>query len=55
MISAYTRSAGATDRAYGLQIRRESCRGLFSDVDELQPFALGVLEADPSAIPGNER
>ena len=38
LLSAYYGSPTATDRCYGVAIRRESCRGLFTDVDGLAPF-----------------
>lgn len=49
ILSAYYRSAVATDRAYHARIRQETCRGLFTDVEGLQPWAPGVVDADREA------
>ena len=38
LLAHYYRSGPATDRCYGVAIRRETCRGLFTDVDALAPF-----------------
>ncbi len=41
LLSHYYRGAPATDRCYGVSIRREVCRGLFTDVDGLSPVETG--------------
>lgn len=49
LLSAYYRSAAAADRAYEARIGRETCRGLFTDVEELRPWAPAVEDADREA------
>lgn len=49
LLSTYFRSSEAADRAYGARIRRETCRGLFTDVDGLQPYGPGIADADREA------
>ncbi len=38
LLAHYYRSSEATDRCYGMAIRRETCRGLFTDVEALAPI-----------------
>lgn len=49
LLSTYYRSAEATDRVYGVRIGQETCRGLFTDVDDLQPYAPGIVDGDRDA------
>jgi len=39
VLASYYDSPGAADRAYGVNIRREICRGVFTDVEEIPPYA----------------
>ncbi len=39
LMTHYFRSPEAADRCYGVRIRREICRGLFTDLDGLEPRA----------------
>lgn len=38
VLASYYDSPGAADRAYGVKIRKEVCRGLFTDVEEIPPY-----------------
>lgn len=49
VLSTYYRSTEATDRAYGARIGQETCRGLFTDVEGLQPYGPGISDSDREA------
>lgn len=45
VLASYYDSPGAADRAYGVNIRREICRGVFTDVEEIPPYVGFTPEA----------
>lgn len=45
LLASYYDSPGAADRAYGVNIRREICRGVFTDVEEVPPYTGYTPEA----------
>jgi hypothetical protein len=47
LLAAYYGSPAATDRAYGSKIQRETCRGLFVDVDAVPDLLPPLQTGDP--------